>query len=207
MKSDPRAGFTLIEVLAGLFITGLFIVVVMPFITQLVGRAWSGQGNMAAADEWMRMDARLLADFGEAKPLSKGNGSNALVFDATPRHVKFLHRSLTGNRDDLELVTLSIESDPDGESLVRSAEPYHRVSSNGESDSEGDFTKVSLLKTPCDLHFAIPGQSLDEDRPANELPREIALEVENCALPGIPFIFPISARSDPVSIAAQTAQK
>lgn len=208
MKNNRRAGFTLIEILAGLFVTGLFILVAMPFIIQLVSRAWSGEGNMAMADEWMRADARLLADFGEAVPLSKGNGDNTLVFTATPTRMTFVRPSLTGRRHDLELVTLSIESDPDGNILVRHARPYNQTADDDDSGSSGTGSNIRLLSTPCSLRFTAPGGLPDEGASLNELPSAILLEVENCdRLPDIPFVFPIPARSNPVIAASASPQQ
>jgi prepilin-type N-terminal cleavage/methylation domain-containing protein len=207
MKTDRRAGFTLIEMLAGLFVTGLFILVAMPFVTQLVGRAWSGEGNMATADEWMRADARLTSDLGEAVPLSRGSGNNTLVFTATPTRVEFVRPSITGDRSRLELVTLAIETDSNGDSLVRRARPYGGQSSDDDDDDDGASSNIRLLSTPCSLRFTIPGGLSDEDAPMKELPRAIMLEVENCErLPDIPFVFPIPARSNPVLAASTTQQ-
>jgi prepilin-type N-terminal cleavage/methylation domain-containing protein len=207
MKTDSRAGFTLIEMLAGLFITGLFVLVAMPFVTQLVGRAWSGEGNMAMADEWMRADARLASDLSEAVPLSKGNGDNTLVFMATPTRVEFVRPGITGDRRRLDLVTLAIETDSNGDSLVRRARPYGRQSSDDDSDNDEASSNVRLLSTACSLRFKVAGGLSDEDAPVKELPRAIMLEVDNCErLPDILFVFPIPARSNPVLAASTTQQ-
>ncbi len=98
-----------------------------------------------------------------------------------------------GNRSRLDLVTLAIETDSNGDSLLRRARPYDRQSSDDDNDETG--SNIRLLSTPCGLRFTIPGGLSEEDAPVKELPRAIMLEVENCErLPDIPFVF-----SDPGS--------
>lgn len=202
MENNSRAGFTLIEVVAGLFITGLFMIVVMPFITQLVSRAWSGERGMTIADQWMRANARLAADFAEARPLSSKSGSHVLMFQASSQRVRFVRRSLTGDHDVLELTTLSIEQTSDGESLIRSTQPFGQTP---DDDQDGDSTKISLLNTRCDLRFAIPDQSMDNVT-KDVLPREITLNIDNCAESEFPLVFPIAARDGPLSSVDQIVQ-
>lgn len=203
MKNNSRAGFTLIEVVAGLFITGLFMIVVMPFITQLVSSAWSGERSMTTADQWMRANARLSDDFAEARPLLSKAGSHTLIFEASSQRVKFVRRSLTGDHNVLELTTLSIEQNSDGESLIRSSQPFEQMT---DDEQDGDITKISLLSTSCDLRFTIPDQSVDENA-KRVLPREIMLNADNCAESQFPLVFPIAARDDPLASVDQIIQK
>jgi hypothetical protein len=209
LKSNSRAGFTLIEILAGLFVTGLFVAAVMPLMTQLVSHAWSGEADMAGADEWMRADARLVSDFSETIPLSKGNGDNSLVFSATPTRVEFVRRSIMGAHRSLDLITVEIESGSQGDSVFRRSRPLG--SSSGDDDESEEAadarSNVRILSTSCNLRFTAPGGLPDEGARLKHLPREIILEAEDCVrTPDIPLVFPIVARSNPVLAAGATQQ-
>lgn len=183
--------------------TGLFIIAVLPFLTQLVGRAWSGEGNMKTADQWMQATARLAADFGEAVPLSFGDGSTGLAFRATPHRMEFVRRALSGDHNHLEIVTISIESDGDNHTILRSVRPYSKEAFKSDSDTDDDdqASQVALLTTPYTLHF-----KADEDNTnQSKLPSEVELDVDgDGALADIPFIFPIVARNNPGVIANPT---
>lgn len=203
MRSDPRAGFTLIEVLAGLFLTGLFIIIVLPFFTQLVGRAWSGEANMLTADQWMQASARLAADFGEAVPLSIGDGSQGLAFHASSHRIEFVRRAISGDRNHLEIVTISIESDADTQTILRSTRPYSKDAFSGDDDSDSDEggSQIALLTTSYDLHFKTHGGE------KSKLPSEVELDVDgDGSLSDIPFVFPIVARTSPATAAGPPNQ-
>jgi prepilin-type N-terminal cleavage/methylation domain-containing protein len=156
LRSNSRAGFTLIEILAGLFVTGLFVTAVMPLMTQLVSHAWSGEASMAGADEWMRADARLSSDFSEAIPVSKGNGDNSLIFSATPSRVEFVRRSITGDHRRLDLVTIEIESESQGDSVFRRTRPWGSSSTDDDTDGAETSSNIRILATSCNLHFSVP---------------------------------------------------
>jgi hypothetical protein len=130
------------------------------------------------------------------------------VFSATPARVEFVRPSITGGRRHLDLVTLTIETDSNGDGVVRRARPYDQQSSEDGVDDDGTTRSIiRLLSTPCNLRFAVPGGLPDEDTPRKVLPRAIMLEVENCGgLPDIPLVFPIPARSNPV-LAARIPQE
>lgn len=197
IRPDPRAGFTLIEVLAALFVTGLFVVTALPFLTRVVGSAWKGEANMMTADEWMQASARMAADFGEAIPLSMRKGSKPrLAFRARPDRVEFVRRSLTEDRARLQIVTIRIEEDSEGESLVRSALTYSEDAFDA-SDSDAHSQEIALLKTPCHLRFKTDVDQGSGTSP-DKLPVKVELDVDGCpALPDIPFVFPIVARTSP----------
>jgi Tfp pilus assembly protein PilV len=207
LRSNSRAGFTLIEILAGLFVTGLFVTAVMPLMTQLVSHAWSGEASMAGADEWMRADARLSSDFSEAIPVSKGNGDNSLIFSATPSSVEFVRRSITGDHRRLDLVTIEIESESQGDSVFRRTRPWGSNSTDDDTDGAKTSSNIRILATSCNLHFSVPGGLPDEGTRIKHLPREIILEAEDCVrTPDIPLVFPIVARSNPVLAASAVKQ-
>jgi Tfp pilus assembly protein PilV len=207
LRSNSRAGFTLIEILAGLFVTGLFVTAVMPLMIHLVSHAWSGEASMAGADEWMRADARLSSDFSEAIPVSKGNGDNSLIFSATPSSVEFVRRSITGDHRRLDLVTIKIESESQGDSVFRRARPWGSSSTDDDDDGAETSSNIRILATSCNLHFSVPGGLPDEGARIKHLPREIILEAEDCVrTPDIPLVFPIVARSNPVLAASAVKQ-
>jgi Tfp pilus assembly protein PilV len=207
LRFNSRAGFTLIEILAGLFVTGLFVTAVMPLMTQLVSHAWSGESSMAGADEWMRADARLSSDFSEAIPVSKGNGDNSLIFSATPTRVEFVRRSITGDHRRLDLVTIEIESESEGDSVFRRTRPWGSSSTDDDADEAETSSNIRILATSCNLHFSVPGGLPDEGARIKHLPREIILQAEDCVrTPDIPLVFPIVARSNPVLAASAAKQ-
>jgi prepilin-type N-terminal cleavage/methylation domain-containing protein len=194
-RSDPRAGFTLIEVLAALFVMGLFMSFAMPYFVRLVERGWTGESEMTMSDQWMGMTTRLTSDLGEAVPmLLDASGSSRPAFTATSQQVVFVHRSLTGSREALETVTLAIHSDAKGSSLTRSVRPFNK-------NDFGDNVRtqeVALLTTPYRLRFttieAKQQQSNDDSSPST-LPDAIALQVQDKNYrPDVPFVFPIAAR-------------
>jgi hypothetical protein len=179
--------------------------VVMPSFVRLVERAWTGEADMTQTDQWMSMTTRLASDLGEAVPLPLDNSGNPrLAFAVSPNRLSFVHRSLTGDREALETVTLIIHSDAKGSSLTRAARPFRK----DDFDDNGRGQEVALLITPYQLRFDaidIKQEATDDGSTPNSLPGAVTLAIQgNGYHPNVPFVFPIVARY-PVHAVTQTS--
>lgn len=204
--ASARAGFTLVEVLAALFLTGLAVTTILPFFVRLIGRAWSGESRMMMADQWMQATLRLSADIGQAIPISvAGAGQPSLAFRASSDQILLVRPTLSKNSSsELESVEFRIESGPKGDTIVRIARPFNKDSFGLADDAAS--SSVAILNSDARLRFKIVQRHADKStNPGGKdqdksLPSEIQLLARgvSAALPPIPFIFPIGARTSPV---------
>ena len=125
-RNKPRAGFTLVEVLAALMITAGFVAVVLPFAGRLATRWWVGEIAVETADGWMQALARLSDDLSQAVPIAVQQGDkDIIVFAAGPGFVQFI-RPAVGGAGGMRLETIRYDVSPSaaGHALVRRAGPF-----------------------------------------------------------------------------------
>ena len=64
-RGGARAGFTFIEVLAALVVTGAVVAAVLPYAARLASHWWVGEQSVEAADGWMQAAARMGDDLAQ----------------------------------------------------------------------------------------------------------------------------------------------
>ena len=199
-RSEARAGFTLIEVLAALAVTAAFVAVALPFAGRLAARWWVGELAVETADGWMQAVARLGDDLSEAIPLSVPQGDRRMAaFGAGPDFVQFVRPALGQSPPaGIEAVRYEIQPSPAGNALIRRS---------GRFDAAGFFAGSSLggpttiLDGPDRLRFAafgddhLPRQTWtgEETMPAGVQMSAVARRPG--ASPSLTVLLPIVARS------------
>ena len=196
------AGFTLVEVIAALVLTGALAVIVLPFMARTVERWVTGQRLVEDADLWMRVGARLTADLSAVVPLViPAEGGPKLLFVANDHQIVFVRPALisTDGPGRLEVVRLTIEASPDGVSLVRRTAPFSSAIIDNDSHVEENAT--AILTGPYRLSFVLV--ALDGTRPSEwtstkSLPRRIEMVASATAtrpVPAAPIVLPITVRA------------
>ena len=153
-RTDPRAGFTLVEVLAALVVTAAFAAVVLPFAGRLAGRWWIGETRVEAADGWMQAIARLSDDLAQATPIARQRGETVAVrFAAGSDFVEFVRPALaSSSRIRLETVRFDIRRTDGGQTLTRRT-GWFRPGSASELGAA-----PTLLDGPFQLRFRAFGE-------------------------------------------------
>ena len=201
---EGRAGFTLIEVLAALVVTAVFVAVVLPFAGRLATRWWVGEARVEAADAWMQAVARLSDDLAQAVPIVARQGDKAAVsFDAGPDFVQFVRPALGRAAMGLETVRFEVRSSGAGSALVRRSARFRP----GDASAPGSPT--TILEGPYRFRFRAYGEDL-VPRAAwegeTEMPAGVELTVVGrggASAPPGPILLPVVARAPstkPVSI-------
>lgn len=207
-RSERRAGFSLIEVLAALAVTAAMVAVVVPLAVQLVARWWTGEAGIAAADAWMQAQLRLSDDLAQTVPMSiAGPEGPGIDFRADATHVRFVRPGI-GSRspETLDIVTLSVESTASGDILFRSSVPYTEGTFAAGGD---DGHKTVLLEGPFRLRFRAVGGDGDVRatwKDDKTLPLRMVLSVQPTGpgyVPAAAIDLPIVARTRLADLAAQ----
>lgn len=200
-RRDPRAGFTLIEVLAALAITGALVSVALPYAARLVTHWWVGERTVETADGWMQAIARLDDDLSQALPLSVTlDGKAIMAFKAGADFVQFVRPALgLSSGTDLDAVRYEVRSSPTGTVLLRRVQRFDSATFFAPSNRGGSPT--TLIEGSFRLRFS----SIGEDRAAREtwpvgtdLPIALGLSVlatTNDRVPPGPILLPIVARA------------
>lgn len=178
-RSDSRAGFVLIEVLAALAVTGVVLAIAAPFFGRLITRWSTGQASAQRQDQWMQAIPHLSEDLGQALPLSLGGGRLRLAFHATPKLIIFVRETLEDRgKTKLETVRWTIERSAAGDRLLRSSSPFEPDLFEAEPD-QGRTTP--LLAGDFHLRFSVvdaDGQSGAEWLSGAALPQCVDLAIQ-----------------------------
>lgn len=196
---DRRAGFTLIEVLAALAITGALVSVALPYAARLATRWWVGERSVEVADGWMQALARLEDDLSQAMPLSLSRGAKSLVaFRSGPDFIEFVRPALgRGSATDLDTVLLDVRSTSRGMALMRRSGHFSADTFFAAPPSLGAPT--TLIEGPFRLRFAvIDGHRTPQSKWEGdvEMPSAVQLSVVGAAgdaMPPGPILLPIVA--------------
>lgn len=124
-RSNARAGFSLVEVLASLVVTMLLVLAFTPFAGQMLS-TWSRGGEIAKLVDLksrgigrLRTDLRhalVWAGFGQMDRLAMFRGSEtSMVFPAVT--------GLGSGRNGVEMLAITVDSSADGRALVRRSAP------------------------------------------------------------------------------------
>ena len=203
---DPRAGFTLIEVLAALVVTTAFVAVVLPYAGRLATHWWVGETTVESADAWMQAIARMSDDLAEAVPFGLDrDGKPALAFSAGDDSVSFVRRAL-GHADgsgELETVSYDVRPNGTGSALVRRSRRFDPQRFGRDNPETG----VAAVLIAGPYRFRLVSIGVDGSRKRSWTPTEqmpIAVELSTAStgrepVPAAPVYMPIVARSGAVT--------
>lgn len=201
-RADPRAGFTLVEVLAALVVTGAFVAVVLPYASRLATHWWVGEATVEAADGWMQALARMGDDLAQAVPYGVGaDGGSEAAFRAGPDSIAFVRPAL-GDAGGLEAVSYEIRPSPGGAALVRRSRRFDPEAFGRDVGG----TAATLLDGPFRLRLvevAPDGTRRRDWAAADGMPAAVELSAEaagertgpRAAVPVAPVLMPIAARA------------
>lgn len=194
---DPRAGFTLIEVLAALVVTGLLVAVVLPYAGRLATHWWVGEATVEAADGWMQAVNRMGDDLAQALPYGIVNEDTpAAAFEVGPDSVAFVRPAL-GGAEGLDAVTYEIRPSAGGSALVRRSRPFDPVTF-GRDVGGGTAT---LLDGPYRFRLVVvaaDGTRRRDWKPGDGMPAAVELSTTatgRAPVPAAPVLMAIAARA------------
>ena len=205
-RRDPRAGFTLIEVLAALVVTTAFVAVVLPYAGRLATHWWVGETTVESADAWMQAIARMSDDLAEAVPFSLDReGKPTLAFSAGDGSVSFVRRAL-GHADgsgELETVSYDVRPSGTGSALVRRSRRFDPLRFGRESPETG----VAAILIAGPYRFRLVSIGVDGSRQrswtsTDQMPLAVELSSASTGrepVPASPVYMPIVARSGAVT--------
>ena len=202
-RADRRhgsAGFTLIEVLAALVVTGVFVAVVLPYAGRLATHWWAGETAVEAADQWMQAVNRMGDDLSQAVPYGLGaDGLGGAAFRAGPDGIAFVRPGL-GDAGGLESVAYEVRSGRDGATLVRRS---RRFDPDGFAGGIGGAPST-LIAGPFRLRLVVVASDGSRRRDwssADGMPVAVELSANaeppgrRAMLPVAPVLMPIAARA------------
>jgi general secretion pathway protein J len=199
LRTDRRAGFTLIEALAAVAVTASLTASVLPYFVGLMSRWSSGEASVQRQDQWMQAILRLSKDLGEALPLTIGLGTPPrCTFQASSNSVVLVHEAVSdAAKLRLETVWLTIETSSTGDALLRSASDFDADHFNAKPQG----ASTVLVAGNFHLSFSIvdsKGRRRSEWLTAEELPTRIDLAIRPLAAgaptPSWPIMLPLSLR-------------
>lgn len=202
-RADPRAGFTLIEVLAALVVTGAFVAAVLPYAARLSTHWWVGEASVEAADGWMQAVGRMGDDVSQALPygLPGGpDGAPSAAFQAGPDGIAFVRPAL-GDGVGLDAVSYEIRPSASGTALVRRSRPFDAAVFGRDVGG----TRATLLDGP--FRFRIVVVAADGTRrrdwaPSDGMPAAVELSAAptgTSPVPAAPVLIPIATRAPAVA--------
>jgi general secretion pathway protein J len=200
LTEGQNAGFSLIEVLAALVITGGLLAALLPFASNVSTYWLTGQRSLETSDLWMRLSVRLSADIARAIPLPVGTVKEPRLFWASNgQSILFVRPSVSavgGGR--LEVVAYTIERADDGQAVIRRSMPYDPGALDRAPSSIGNAT--ALASGPFQFQFVTigrEGQAVDAWQDPRELPARVELAIAaagNRPVPEVPMGFAVAAR-------------
>lgn len=180
-RRDPRAGFSLIEILAAVVLTLFLVAAVMPFASTVLARWMTGQRQLEQADLWMRATVRLVDDAARAVTVLVPGGEQPRVFfRGGDREMVFVRPPLaTTSRVPLEQVAYTIERSDDGEALVRRSRPFDPTGLGLPAQDYAASTTIASGPYRFRFtHVSAKGVREPEWRETNTMPRLVELTVE-----------------------------
>jgi general secretion pathway protein J len=181
-RTSGQAGFTLIETLAGLALTGLIFAALATITSQwLPGWKRSFARIQNAESVSIALD-RISADLGASEFIRPDRNSKSVLFDGRELSVILVRRSLGPNtRPGLEIVRIAETTDGGGFVLTRSQTRF----TPGMTLEQISFADpVILLRTPYRVTFSYAGQGGEWEpswRGAEALPGAVLMTVRDAA--------------------------
>lgn len=197
-RVDARAGFALIEMLAGLTIAVAILAVLAQFTSQAL-RNWNrGETSIAMMEMLTTGLGRLKADLALAQPMRPpGTDSGGVMFAGDARQLLFVAATGFGAADrGLELISITVTDAEDGIAVIRQRGPVV----TGPAPLRDP---VILLRGRMQMQFIYhddSGQPLATWANRDRLPKAVAVDIRNSAGVSV-FPVPVTMRL-PTTIAA-----
>ena len=178
----PTDGFTLLEALVAMAVTGMIITILATIFGQWLPNWKHGfarlEGNEHAA---IGID-RLVADISAAEFVSANRDTQLPLFEGSSRSVTFVRTSFGPNSGPgLELIRIAEESRKDGLVLVRKRALFRPFVAEGQQEIKFE-DPVVLLRSPYRLSFSYAGADRiwhDEWRQQARLPEAVRLTLHD----------------------------
>lgn len=178
-----RAGFSLVEVLVAMTLTGL-VLAALAMVTATWLPAWRrGLGRVEASELLALALDRVAFDLAAAAFVPQNVKSRRPLFEGTPDRVTFVRDAIGPNAaPGLEIVELAQVGDGRGTALARRTAPYGPLGEDAELPPFG--APVGVLRAPFRVAFSYAGRDgvwRDGWSGADELPRAVRLVVRDAA--------------------------
>jgi general secretion pathway protein J len=181
---DPSAGFTLLEALIAMALTGVIVGALAAITGQWLPNWNRGLGRVQQAERVALGLDRIVADLAAAEFIPKGRDTLNPLFDGRERSASFVRTTLSPNAPpSLEVVTIAQIRGQDGPVVVRMAKPFVPAA---PGDREAELTPSSapvvLFRSPYGLKLAYAGLDRiwrDTWQEAMLLPRAIKLTIHH----------------------------
>lgn len=201
LRNSSAAGFTLLEALAALALTGMLFAAGLPLFVQFT-ESWSaGTGRSMAADQWMRATARIGDDLAEAMPLKMARwGRKAVAFRGSRERVDFVRTTL-GGEGDFRLQSVSfliVRRGRASVAIVRIARPFSRAGFERPPSSSEGVTLLRLRQNVSLDYVNAKGKRQGSWNPKAGLPCDVELRfaAPPASATGLAsLVFPIVAAS------------
>ncbi|MBR1175259.1 prepilin-type N-terminal cleavage/methylation domain-containing protein [Bradyrhizobium sp. KB893862 SZCCT0404] len=183
-RHDPEAGFTLIEALVALALTGLVLSALTTLTAQFLPNWNRGIDRIQQSGLVAISLQRIAADLAAAEFIPAGGAQAKLLFDGAPFSVTFV-RTAIGPNAGIGLDVVRIGETADGNHLltVRTSTPYTPLPARTSlSERLGLKEPVVLLRAPLRLTFAYAGSDKvfhDDWHDSEKLPIAIQLTVRD----------------------------
>jgi general secretion pathway protein J len=181
-RSD--AGFTLIEALIAVVLTGIILAAIGSITAQWLP-AWNrGFMRVQRSELFTVALNRLAADVAASEFITANRGAKLPIFEGTPTAVTLVRSAVGPNTDPgLEVVRIAEASDRQGIALLRTRTPFAPFGEGEVSASQLKFADpVVLLRAPFRVTFSYStgdGAWQDTWQNANQLPAAVRFLVRD----------------------------
>jgi general secretion pathway protein J len=208
-RSCGESGFSLIEALAVIALTGALLAILSTVTGHWMVNWKTGFQRVQSADMLGLGIDRIAADVASAQYVSLGDAGARTFFEGTESSVTFVRSAIGPNAAaGLEIVRLSEEEDARGRVLVRSRAPFGLFTAKAVESGDVEFTNpIVLVRPPFRVSFAFAGHDRiwkDDWQDAKQLPDAVRITVRNALTDEI---LPLStAATIRVNVAAECVQ-
>ncbi|HET7886505.1 MAG TPA: prepilin-type N-terminal cleavage/methylation domain-containing protein [Bradyrhizobium sp.] len=182
-RQDGEDGFTLIETLVALALTGLVLSALANITAQWLPNWNRGLDRIQRSEMISITLQRMADDLAAAQYVSVGGEEKKPLFSGSERSVIFVRTALGPNAGPaLDVVRLSETSDQGGLATVRSRTAFRPMPPESASDRLPFGEPVLLLRAPYQLLLAYAGDDQtwhDAWRDAERLPAKVRLTVRD----------------------------
>jgi general secretion pathway protein J len=184
LSRQADAGFTMIEVLVAIALTGLILGALVAVTAQWMPNWSRGLVQVQRVEQVAIALDRLAADLAAAEFVSPNRATNAPLFRGAEFAVTFVRSALGPNsRAGLEFVQIIQTNDAGGPVLVRMRAPFALLPTGDLSFDHIPFADpVVLLRAPFRLAFAYAGPDgkwTRNWRNAGELPAVVRFDIQD----------------------------
>jgi general secretion pathway protein J len=157
-RSDPLAGFSLIEAMAAVALTATIVAALSSVTGQWLPNWGRGFVNLQRADLLSIGLERLVEDISSAEYVTQWGDAPAPLFEGDASTVTFV-RSATGPNSypHLEVVRFASIKEDRGMSLTRTRAPFTPTAPGGSAHTFSFSDPVALVRAPFHISFAYAG--------------------------------------------------